>query len=128
MKLTRFKPTDSGFVRVTLDVTYNDIIKAEHFDADSTVLRNEDNKITFELLPTLTQETKVGKRGFRLQMPRDKAKLDEKVEVVLQLEEPSEAALIGLLVNSKTNLAKVEAQIKEANKTLAEASKEIEEA
>lgn len=128
MKLTRFKPTDSGFVRVTLDVTYNDIIKAQHFDSNSTVLRNEDGRTLFALETSATDETKVGKHGFRLQMPRDKAKLDEKVEVVLKLEEPSEAALIGLLVNSKTNLAKVEAQIKEANKTLAEASKEIEEA
>lgn len=127
MKISRFKPKDSGYIRLEFSVTPEQIRIAENFDPDSLVIREEQaTSPVFSLKPN--DSNYVGNKGVKVKMPsQDSEAYRQPLTLILQFENEDEAALLGRLTNARKHISTIETRVKEAVNSYTAEKENIEE-
>ena len=123
--VTRIKPTNQGKARISLDVTYNQVLAASYFKPDIMNNRDEDGDLEFEVSFTHPEKSPdIGRYGAAI----PKHHTDEKVQLIVNLDtRTTEEEQVALLVNVKNQLATFEKAVNAATKALSEAKEQIKE-
>lgn len=127
MNIERFKATDSNQVRLSLDMTYNDLVQVRAFKPEALGVATEDDSTKFKFHIETGPETKLGKKGLRVKLPKNKEDMDKPVKFIVNLEGMEEPSLIGLLSNQKENIDIIEKQVEQAKEKLEAAKEQIKE-
>lgn len=125
-KIVILGPKKEKRIRVSLDVTPKEILQAATFKPESTKIQEEidgSKKLLFVTKPS-PKEGSIGRYGIAV----PQSDPEEKVEFTQTFtKETEDYEIVALISNVSKHLDTLENQIKEANKELAEAAKEIKE-
>ncbi len=124
-KISRFRPTEAGIIRIELDITPQQLIQASYFRPLALTVRETNNnktETTFTVTPS--SETEIGRYGARLAVDPQST---EPVLITHQFLDLNEEELLAKAAQLQGHLTTIEAQVLTAIKDLEEARAAIEE-
>jgi len=125
-KIERVKPKEEKVIRVTLDVSYNDIIRTHYFAPEQLEEQKEEaTRLTNNYKITVGDRNYLGKLGITLEEPTDKEK--PIVFITKFQDDAVEESILALCANTLKKLNVIEKQIKNTLKNLEKAEETITE-